>query len=279
MVKYFLTALLFIQLASFGQTQRIITAGSAITETVCALGDCDKIVASDRTSLYPPQIQALPSIGYRTSIHAEGIIGLKPTLVIAEKDYVEESVLNQIRASGITIIIIDRNYSLEGTKSLIREIAQHLNKKAEGEKLIAGIDAQIAEAAALVKKSKATPRVLCVYNRGTASFDAAGTKSFSDILPYVGAKNAISGVNGYKPLNAEALISSDPEYMLFFESGLKSIGGVDGVLAVPGVAQTKAGKSKQIIAMDGIKLSNFGPRFGEAVKELTLLLHPDIKSN
>ena len=66
--------------------ERIITAGSALTETVCALGDCDKIIASDRTSLYPAHIQQLPSIGYRTGINAEGIISMKPTLVIAEKE-------------------------------------------------------------------------------------------------------------------------------------------------------------------------------------------------
>jgi len=265
--------------ASSGQADRIITAGSAMTETVCALGECSKIIASDRTSLYPPEIKSLPSIGYRSGISSEGIIGLKPTLVIAEKGYVEDIVLAQIRSTGIRIIVVERAYSFEGTKNLIREIANTLNRKAEGEELISRIEGQLAEAAAVVRKSKMTPRVLCVYNRGTTSFDVAGTKTFSDILPYVGAESALPGVNGYKPLNTEALISSNPDYMLFFETGLKSLGGMEGVLNVPGVSQTKAGKSKHILAMDGIKLSNFGPRFGEAVKELVLLLHPDVKAN
>ncbi|MEJ0057160.1 MAG: ABC transporter substrate-binding protein [Bacteroidota bacterium] len=267
-------------ICGFSQSgDRIVTAGSAMTETVCALGDCSKIIASDRTSLYPPEIQALPSIGYRSSINSEGIISLKPSLVIAEKDYVDEAVLAQIRSTGIKIVVIDRAYNFEGTKNLIREIAGHLNKKSEGEKLISKIEGQLAEAAALVKKTRSAPRVLCVYNRGTTSFDVAGTKTFSDILPYVGASPAVTGVTGYKPLNAEAMIASNPDYILFFESGLKSLGGIDGVLNVPGVAQTKAGKSKQIVAMDGIKLSNFGPRFGEAVNELVLLIHPELKTN
>jgi iron complex transport system substrate-binding protein len=250
-----------------------------MTETVCALGDCNKIVASDRTSLYPPEIKSLPSIGYRSGISSEGIISLKPTLVIAEKGYVEDAVLAQIRSTGVKIIVVQRAYSLEGTKNLIREIANTLNRKREGEELITRIESQLAEAATIVRKSKMTPRVLCVYNRGTTSFDVAGAKTFSDILPYVGAENALPGVNGYKPLNTEALITSNPDYILFFETGLKSLGGMEGVLNVPGVSQTKAGKSKQILAMDGIKLSNFGPRFGEAVKELVLLLHPDVKAN
>jgi len=262
-----------ITILSFGQ--KIITAGSAMTETVCALGDCSKIIASDRTSLYPAEIQKLPSIGYRTSISAEGIISLQPSLVIAEKDYVEPAVLDQIKSTGIKLLIVERVYTVDGTKNMIRQIATELNKKAEGEKLISKIESQLAEANAIVKKSKVTPKVLCVYNRGTSSVDIAGTKTFSSILPYVGAEPAITGVDGYKPLNAEALIASNPDYLLMFESGVQSLGGVDGVLKIAGVTETTAGKKKQIIAMEGIKLSNFGPRFGEAVKELAIQLHPD----
>jgi ABC-type hemin transport system substrate-binding protein len=76
--------------------ERIITSGSAITQTVCALGECDQIIASDRTSLYPSHIQQLPSIGYCTRINAEGMISLKPTLVIDENEYVDEAALAQL---------------------------------------------------------------------------------------------------------------------------------------------------------------------------------------
>ena len=118
------------------QGQRIITAGSAITETVCALGDCSKIIASDRTSLYPAEIQKLPSIGYRTGISAEGIISLKPTLFIVEADYVKPEVIEQIQSAGITVVAIDRKFSFEGTKELIQKIAATLNKQEEGKKLL-----------------------------------------------------------------------------------------------------------------------------------------------
>ena len=102
--------------------ERIITAGSAITEVVCALGDCNKIVASDKTSLYPPPIQQLPSIGYRTGINAEGIISLNPTLIIAEKEYVDDAVLAQLAESKIKLLVIEREHNVEGTKKLIEKI-------------------------------------------------------------------------------------------------------------------------------------------------------------
>lgn len=259
--------------AVLSQTTRIITAGSAMTETVCALGDCDKIVATDRTSLYPPQVTSLPSIGYRSAISAEGIIALEPTLFIVEQDYVEDAVIKQIQSTGIKVVAIARAYDFEGTRNLVRTIAKELNKKSRGEEIISGIATDLAVVDALVAKVKKSPKVLCIYNRGTQSFDVAGNKTFSNILPFVKATPAITGIEGYKPLNTEALIASNPDYLLMFESGVKSLGGVDGVLKVPGVDQTTAGKKKQVIVMDGIKLSNFGPRLGEAVRELANALY------
>lgn len=265
---------------SYGQNEvRIVTAGSAMTETVCALGDCGKIVATDKTSLYPQEVTTLPSIGYRQGIHAEGIIALKPTLFIVEKLYVEDAVVHQIQSAGIKVIEIPRAYDLPGTKELIRSIAKNLNKTSQGEQIIAKIESQLAEANVIVKKAKTSPKVLCIYNRGTSSFDVAGNNTFSNILPFVNATPAVTGVDGYKPLNTEALIASNPDYLLMFESGVKSLGGAEGVLKVKGVDQTTAGKKKQLIVMDGIKLSNFGPRLGEAVKELAESLYSTPQAN
>jgi iron complex transport system substrate-binding protein len=261
--------------ASFAQT-RIITAGSAITETVCALGDCDKIVASDKTSLYPQSIQSLPSIGYRNGINAEGIISLKPTLIIAEKDYVKDEVLSQFSATGIKVLIIDRVYSVEATKKLITQIAETLNRKAEAKKVLAQLDADLAEANSLLKKTSSKPNVLAVYNRGASNISLAGKETFGEIISYCGAENAFSSVTGYKPLNTEALIAANPDFMITTTIGLETIGGVEGFLKVPGVAQTTAGKKKQIVSVDSIMLTNFGPRVGQAIKELVLLLHPEL---
>jgi iron complex transport system substrate-binding protein len=274
--------LLFIGILSSYNTivyaQRIITAGSALTETVCALGDCDKIIASDRTSLYPAHIQQLPSIGYRGGINAEGILSLKPTLVIAEKDYVEDAVLQQLTASGVKLVIIDRKYTFNDTKKFIAQIATALNRDAEGKKLIAKIEGELAEANAMLKKATSVPKVISIYNRGTSTISVAGKNTFGEILSYAGATSAVSDVEGYKPLNTEALIAANPDYLLMVSMGLESLGGIDGALKIPGVAQTTAGKKKQIVAIESLKLTNFGPRFGEAVKELIVLIHPELRA-
>lgn len=266
--------------ATFSYAQeRIITAGSALTETVCALGACDDIIASDRTSLYPAQIQQLPSIGYRSGINAEGIISMKPTMIIAERAYVEETVLKQLQGTSIKLVIVDRDNNWDDTKKFIRQIATALRKEAEGEKLIAANDRQLAEAAALLRRTANKPKLLCVYNRGASTISTAGKNTFGEITQYIGAINAFANEEGYKPLNTEAMIAANPDYFLMTKSGFESIGGADGVLNIPGVAQTTAGKKKQFIAIDALKLTNFGPRFGETVKELVVALHPELGSN
>lgn len=276
--KLFLTLILSATIQHQLFAQRIITAGSAITETVCALGDCDKIVASDRTSLYPENIQQLPSIGYRTGINAEGILSLKPDLVIVEKDYVEEAVLTQLASTGVKLVIVERQLNVNDTKKFILQIATALKRDAEGKKLTASIDAEIAEAKLMLQRATSSPKVLCIYNRGTGTVSMAGKDTFADILAYAGATNAVRNVDQYKSLNTEALIAANPDYLLMVSTGLESLGGIDGVLKIPGVTQTTAGKKRQIISLDSLMLTNFGPRFGKTVKELVLLLHPELRS-
>lgn len=272
MLRYLFLLLLCCK-SAFCISQRIVTAGSAVTETVCALGDCDKIVATDRTSLYPERVTSLPSIGYRSGIKAEGIISLRPTLFIVEKNYADPIVIEQVRSAGVKVLEIERDYNFEGTTKLIKSVGLELGRTTEANELLLTIESSLREAQKIASSSKSAPRVLCIYNRGTSSFDVAGTNTFSEMLSLVNAIPAITGVDGYKALNAEALVASNPDFILLFESGMKSLGGIDGALSVTGVAQTVAGKKKQIISMEGSKLSNFGPRLGDAAKELAILIH------
>lgn len=254
--------------------QRIITAGSSSSEIVCALGLCDKIVATDRTSLYPESLQDLPSIGYRNSINAEGILSLQPDLVILEKSYVTDDLITQLRLSRIKVVVVQSEQNFESSKARIRTIAGALNKLSEAEQLIDQIEIDLLAISKKVASAPSRPKVLCVYARGTGAIQIAGSNTSFELLRLAGAVNAAADIEGYKPLNTESLIQSNPDFILFFDSGLESIGGVEGALKIPGVSQTKAGKEKQIIHMDGNLLTNWGPRLAQAVEELFYLTHP-----
>ena len=89
------------------------------------------------------------------------------------------------------------------------------------------------------------------------------------IIALAGAQNAAGSFNDFKPLTPEALVTANPDVILMFEDGLKSMGGIDGLLKVQGITQTTAGKQKKVIVMDGQLLTGFGPRVVQAIKELS----------
>jgi iron complex transport system substrate-binding protein len=254
---------------------RIVTAGSSSSEIVCALGYCDKIVSTDRTSVYPAELQKLPSIGYRNSIGAEGIIAQRPDLVILEEEYVKEALIEQLESTGIRTLVVVQEYSWESTQERIRAIAEALGDTKAGEDLIDKIAVELSELEKMVASTETSPTVLPVYARGAGNLQVGGSNSAFSLLHLAGTQNAVPEIEGFKPLNTESLIKANPDYILFFTSGLESIGGVDGAMEITGVAQTTAGKKRQIIAMDGVKLTNWGPRVAEAARELFFMTHPE----
>ncbi|MGY5848745.1 heme/hemin ABC transporter substrate-binding protein [Salegentibacter sp. HM20] len=274
MKKQLLIYIMFLAAHSINAQQRIVTAGSSSSEIVCALGMCENIVATDRTSIYPEMLQALPSIGYRSGISAEGIISQRPDLVIFENGYVKDDVISQLRSTGIKTLVVEQNGTLKNTETTINAISEALDEKEKGKKLIRQIKSDLEEVKKKVAATSKRPRVLCVYARGEGNLQVAGENSGFNILELAGVQNAVPDIEGYKPLNAESLIMTNPDYILFFNSGLASIGGIDQALNISGVQQTTAGKKKQIIAMDGVLLTSWGPRIAEAALKLFQLTHP-----
>ena len=113
------------------------------------------------------------------------------------------------------------------------------------------------------------PKVLFIYARGAGNLMVAGKETpLHSMIELAGAENAAAELTDFKPLTPEALLTTNPDVILMFDSGLQSLGGVDGLLKVEGIAATNAGKNKKVVSMDGQLLSGFGPRLGEAVVEL-----------
>jgi iron complex transport system substrate-binding protein len=133
--------------------------------------------------------------------------------------------------------------------------------------LIKKLDSDLAQ----VKKATGTvPKVLFIYARGTGTMMVSGRGTpIEKMIELAGGINATPDFENYKPLTAEALVTANPDVILLFDSGLESLGGTDGLLAVQGIAQTNAGKNSRVIVMDGHLLSGFSPRLGKALQELS----------
>lgn len=257
--------------------ERLVGLGSAVTETLFALGVGDRVVGADLSSMYPAAAAALPKVGYFRQFSAEGVLSLAPGRVIASHEAGPEVALERLRGAGLPVTVLGPAGNLDEGRGNLRAIAAAVERVAEGEALIAGIEAQVAEMEALRARASARPRVLFVYARGPGTVMVAGHGTpAAELLRLVGADNAIDAFAEFRPISAEAVIAARPDFIVIPSRGLESIGGAEGLRAQPGVAQTNAGAPGHVVAVDDLKLLGFGPRVGEALLELVRALHPEL---
>src|SRR5690606_28899390 len=239
---------------------KIVSLNGAITETIAALGKGGEIVGKDVTSTYPADLTAkdLGHVGRGMTI--EGLMSVNPTLIIGTTKEENPDLMGKIKESGIKLELVDQEYSVEGAKNLIKKVSEIIGVS-EVQNLNDKIDADLAQMQAFEKK----PKVLFIYARGAGNLMVAGTGTpMEALIKIAGADNAVTEFADFKPLTPESLIQGNPDVILMFDSGIQSMGGMDGILKVPGIEQTNAGKNKKIVTMDGGLMSNFGPRVGEA---------------
>lgn len=251
------------------EKKRIVSLGGTITEIIYMLGEQGQLVAVDITSTYPAQAEKLTNLGHVRGITGEVILSQKPTHVLAFKGELKPAILSQLKAAKTEVVEIDREFSVNGAKKAITQLAGWFGKESEGKKLCSDIDRDLSQ----VKKLSNPPGVLFIYARGAGTLMVAGDNSqVSEVIKLAGGMNAATGFEDFKPLTAEAVIAANPDVLLMFDSGVQSLAGETGVFDVPGVAQTTAGKNHALIAMDGQFLTGFSPRVGKAIAELNAKL-------
>ena len=256
----------------------IVSVGGAVTEIVYALGQQDRLLAVDTTSLYPPETAGLPNVGYLRQLSAEPILALGPALVLAAEDAGPPAGLDQLRDAGVTVVTVPEDYTPEGVLAKIDVVAAALGVEAAGKALrdkVAGELAAVREAFAGVERR---PRVLFLLtiSSGRTTVAAGRNTSAESIIALAGGDNAIDGFESYKPLSPEAAVAAAPDVLLIGERSLDLLGGMEGLLAIPEVALTPAAQNRRVVVMDTLLLLGFGPRTAEAVATLGQALHPDI---
>ena len=257
--------MLFCGTAAQAQVNRIVSINGTVTEIICALGFEKSIVGVDVTSTYPASMKNIAKVGHNRNLNVEGILALNPTILTGLEAEIKPEVKQQLVAAGVNVILFKQEYSIAGTKVLITEVATAFGKKSAAN----AVNKQIDKDVAAIKKSAKNKKVLFIYARGAGNMMVAGEgTSVEKAIVLAGASNAIAGFKDYKPLTAEAVVSANPDVILMFTSGLESMGGIDGLLKIQGIAQTNAGKNKKVIEMDGQLLTGFGPRVGVAIATL-----------
>lgn len=252
--------------------ERIVSLNGSTTEILFALGVGENVVGCDASSTYPKHVkETLPSIGYQYRLNAEGILSLKPTLAIGRVDVKPPQVIEQLRMAGVTILLFKEPTTFDEAKQRLDAVGKAVRRQEQAAALISDLenDIKTLKSKLTARQEQAKLKVLFLYLRGPQTAFVLGKDSGPGaMLELVGAANAAGKITGTKPMTAEAVIAAQPDVYVLFESGLKSIGGVDGLLKIPGLAQTPAGRNQRVVAIDGLYMSGFGPRCGKAALDL-----------
>lgn len=255
------------------KARRIVSVGGALTEIVYALEAQGELVGVDTTSLYPAVAQQLPQVGYARTLSAEGVLSLAPTQLIATEEAGPQAVLRQVREAGVPVAVLSANNQFEGLLERVKQVGRITGRPEPAARLAQSLQQQWSGALAKVQQRQHAPvRVLFILAHAPNQVMVGGRETGADaMLAYAGAVNVMGGQGGfagYKPLTPEAVIAARPDIVLVTDQGLKASGGVDGILKLPGLAQTPAGRKHRIVSQETMLLLGFGPRMPQALAEL-----------
>ncbi|MGW2399128.1 heme/hemin ABC transporter substrate-binding protein [Kitasatospora sp. NPDC001664] len=244
--------------------ERIVPLNGSLAELVFSLGLGSKVVARDVSTTFE-QAAALPVITQAHDVSAEGVLSLRPTLVLADRSTGPAEAVAQIRAAGVPLVVLDDAKRLSDVDLRIAKVAAALGVPDAGRQLTERTAARTAEVRAGIKADGKHPKVAFLYLRGSASvFLLGGPDSGAvSLIEAVGGSDAgtAAGLTGdFTPLTGEALVKAAPDAVLVMGKGLESVGGVDGLLKLPGVAQTPAGLDRRVVSIPDGELLSYGPR-------------------
>lgn len=263
-------AMLLLPAIAAGQIKDVVVVGGGLTEIVYALGAEKRIAATDTTSNYPAAAQRTAKIGYARTLSAEGLLALKPTLVLATGEAGPPAAIAQIKSVGINVDVMTIDYSIDGLCARVERVAQQLAIREDGMQLVRQLRAEWAETLRKVERQISTPKVIFLLAHAGPAMQVAGEETSADaMIKLAGGVNAMTGFKGYRPLTAEAVAAAAPDVILISSEGLDTQGGLAEVWKKPGLALTPAGAAKRIVSMDAMQLLGFGPRLPQAVAKLT----------
>ncbi|MFJ9621791.1 hemin ABC transporter substrate-binding protein [Streptomyces sp. NPDC101181] len=260
-------------------TDRIVPLTGSLSEIVFTLGFGEQVVARDITATFE-QAEKLPVVTRAHDVSAESVLSLKPTIVLADTTTGPAEAVDQIRDAGIPLVVVDPAKGLDDVGRRIDTVAEALGVPSAGTELKQRTEDRIAA----VQKSipdhadGKRPRVAFLYLRGSASVYLLGgaESGASSLLEAAGAVDAgkESGLEkDFTAITSEALAKAAPDAILLMTKGFESVGGMDGLVKIPGIAETPAGMDRRVVTVDDGVLLNYGPRTDQVLTEIVEQLY------
>ena len=247
--------------------QRIVSLLPSLTESVCELGACDRLVGVDRFSDWPASVRGLPKLGGLEDTPIERIVSLRPDLVLTA---VSSRALGRLESLGIPVLALEPQ-RLADTRRVLELVAQALGRPGEGERLWQRIDQRLAQAAARVPPGLRGQRV---YFEVSSAPYAAGEASFvGEVIARLGLANVVPAAMGPFPkLNPEFVVRARPDLLMASAAGMAEMPGRPGWAALAAVRERRgcafSEAQYEVLVRPGPRLAEAGERIADCLERL-----------
>ncbi|CUS48011.1 MAG: ABC-type hemin uptake system substrate-binding component [Idiomarinaceae bacterium HL-53] len=261
-----LTLLLFSLLFSMAsQAQpRVVVTGGTLTEIVFALDGDALVVATDTSSMYPPEVSDLPKVGYYRELAAEGVLAQQPTAVWALEGTGSEQTLAQISATGTEVKRFTKPYTVDGLFELIEEVGIALERTDAAQSLIQHIRAGMPS-----KPEAAIGSALFLLQASERGIVVAGEETVPNLLfAHAGVSN-LAEHQGFKPLTMEFLALNQPDFLVAPAHVVNAAGGRTQFCEQSVLRFVAAARECRLLVLDSLLALGMTPRLSHAISEIS----------
>ncbi len=278
------SSLLFSHAAAAAELpQRWVSSGGSLSEWVVRLGGEGRLVGVDTTSLHPQSLRQLPSVGYQRALSAEGVLSLRPDILIGSEEMGPPPVVAQIAAAGVRVESLSAKPDLATLERNVLRLGELLGVPAQARERMAAYRQQLQDQAQWVaeaRRTQAPPRVVMLLGHAGSNLMAAGQGSLAVwLIEQAGGESPVAH-QGYKALSNEALLALDPQVLIFADRSLHGEEARQALLKHnPLLQQTCAVRDGRLLALDPTLLvGGLGPRLPEGLAELSAAFYPSAQA-
>ncbi|MHC8373795.1 heme/hemin ABC transporter substrate-binding protein [Pseudomonas sp. MDT1-85] len=259
--------------------QRWVSAGGALSEWVSALGGESKLVGVDTTSQHPESLKALPSIGYQRQLSAEGVLSLRPQILVGTEEMGPPPVLSQIRSAGVQVELFSAQPDLPTLQGNLQHLGKLLGAEDRASQVFQTYQQQLDQQQARVSQAQLkhkAPGVLLLLGHAGGKPLIAGKDTAADWLLQQAGGHNLATHTGYKPFSIESLASLNPEVLVFADRALTGDAARAALFKEnPILSSTRAAKEGRVMELDPTLLvGGLGPRLPESLIRLSDEFYP-----
>lgn len=237
--------------------QRVVSLLPSITETVCALGACDRLVAVDTHSNWPQSVRALPQVGGLDDAQIESILAARPDLVLAAAS---TRAIARLESLGLKVMALEPR-TLEDFRRVVGLLDQVLGT-ARGPRLLQQVDSELDLVARALPAAQRGVRVY--FEVSSAPYAASESSFIGQLLARAGAANVVAGSLGPFPkLNPEFVVRADPQVIMITD---RASGELSRRPGWAGLRALREGRVCRFNAAQADVLVRPGPRMAEGAR-------------